>query len=183
MDSALECLTFAINALGFGVNPDVFLDITSARRLRIISPLNVLGSENVKALSGYGIVYPSVQQLWRSKETLLKVIFDQHAASKHRKTAFRGGTLRSDPPEGFYQELGIGDDPSARAGYCPMETILLHPQPKQPFCLGSEPDLAEWPLLEDVAPEFCDLVSESGIRLLHDAKSNIKLKETEFRKR
>ena len=63
-----------------------------------------------------------------------------------------------------------------------MESILLHPQPKGPFCLESEPGPDTWPLLEDVAPKFCELVTESGKRLLDDVGHKIKLNETEFRK-
>ena len=43
MDSAIECMVFALNALGYITNSTQFLDVSDEKKLRKISPNNILG--------------------------------------------------------------------------------------------------------------------------------------------
>ena len=43
MDSAVECMTFALNALGNSVAPGAFRDVTDDKALRRILPVDILG--------------------------------------------------------------------------------------------------------------------------------------------
>ena len=43
MDSAIECMVFALNALGYNANSTQFLDVTNEKKLKQISPYNILG--------------------------------------------------------------------------------------------------------------------------------------------
>jgi hypothetical protein len=46
MGSAIECLTFALNALGFAALPGRFRDVTDDRQLRSVTPWDILGKHN-----------------------------------------------------------------------------------------------------------------------------------------
>jgi hypothetical protein len=52
MDSAMECLVFALNGLGNAVNPSEFLKVADAGNLRRVAVWNVIGNKKRKALTG-----------------------------------------------------------------------------------------------------------------------------------
>ncbi len=118
MDSTIECMTFALNALGNCVAAADFRDVTDERALRRISPLDILGDKGrkppVPPLPGYGKYFPSLQAHWQNCRTFIQLIADQHDVSKHRETIFQGGQLRDDAPSGFYESLGVASDDQRR---------------------------------------------------------------------
>jgi len=184
MDSAIECLTFAVNALGYASMPNLFRDITSERALRQISPKDVLGNLLIspphEPLSGYKTLFPVFQACWYSKRELLLIIIEQHDVSKHRETIFVGGMARLDPPIGFYESLGIKDDAVAESLFQPMAEIILQKDPKS-VRIGRIPQTtSDSILLEDIANEFCEFIKLSGEKLLLDATNNIKLTRNKF---
>lgn len=186
MDSSIECITFALNALGFCAAPELFRDVTDAKALRRVSPYDLIGRDGGNATSqplfGYAGVFPSLQEHWMNNSGMLSTIFEQHDVSKHRETIFSGGMMRNDPPPGFYESLEISDDPSVRALFWPMKEIILRSEPKTPHAKRVPRAREEQVLLEDVVPRFRDFVVETGIQALADAKSNVELKVKQFEK-
>ena len=61
MDSAIECLVFALNALGNPFESEKFYQVNKAKELARIKPNNVLCSKE-KPFDGYGRVFPSFQK-------------------------------------------------------------------------------------------------------------------------
>lgn len=185
MDSFVECITYAFNALGFGVlNNDSFRDVTKSKELRRVSPYDILGrieANNPKPpLGGYESIFPSVQKYWKSKYSLISTIFEQHDVSKHRETIFTGGMASGDPPSGFYESLGVSENASQKALFWPMKEIILESNPKTPR-IEREPQPREGQvLLEEIVPEFQNFIVETGAHALNDAKANIKLKVSQF---
>jgi len=184
MDSAVECLTFAVNALGYASEPNLFRDITSERALRHISPKDVLGNPFIsppqEPLSGYKTLFPTFQSYWQSKRELLSIIIEQHDVSKHRETIFVGGMARLDPPPGFYESLGIKDNATAESHFWPMAEIILQKDPKS-VRMGRTPQTtSDSILLEDVANDFYDFLRGSSQKLIQDAKTYIKLNYDKF---
>ncbi len=180
MDSSIECFTYALNAIGFAASPDGFRDVTNASQLRQIKPQDVLGNMSIRPaipMAGYSTIYPSCKSLWQSKADLINRIQENHDVSKHRSMTNRGGMHRLDPPPGFYEGLGIPDDPSLRSRYWPMAEILITENPKSPWAtqIASPARVAD--TLEAMAAEFTDLVNETGIAALRDARNNIRLSE------
>jgi len=137
IDSAIECFTFALNALGSAAGRAGFRDVTDARALRDVMPRDILGDSRGKRprppLSGYSKFFPTVQACWQKHRVLIDRIVEQHDVSKHRQTIFCGGRVRSDPPPGFYENLGCSpDDPTAQAVFSPMEEIILMDDARSP---------------------------------------------------
>lgn len=187
MDSAVECLTYAFNALGYCASGNTsFRDVTKPNMLRQISPYDIIGRARAKTpsppLSEYKEFFPSVKQFWTSKIDMLATIFEQHDVSKHRHTIFTGGKARTDPPPGFYESMEIDDSPSQRARFWPMKEIILEDDPKSPRQDRMPQPKEDRKLLEQLVPEFRDFVVETGIRALQDARANIELKVCQFRK-
>lgn len=184
MDSAIECLTYAINALGYAVAPSSFRDITSDKTLRQISPKDILGELTSlpphPLISGYSVLFPELQSHWQTHRKLLAIIIDQHDVSKHRETIFTGGMSRLDPPEGFYEALGIGDDPAEQSIYWPMAEIILRQNPKATRASRKSQNAENSILLESVAGDFCQFINRSGELLFQDAKAHIKLAHNAF---
>ena len=91
VDSAVECLVFALNTLGCAVKKNGFRDIGDASSLRQIAPQDLLGNplKGLKPLSGYIDLYPKTVALWASQRSLLDVTFEQHDVSKHRHGIYR----------------------------------------------------------------------------------------------
>jgi hypothetical protein len=151
MDSAIECLTFALNALGWAVAPSGFRDVTDSKSLRSVSPSDVTGGlaggRGVQPLPGFASIFPRTQALWQSQALLLSRIRDLHDVSKHRQTIFVGGMARLDPPEGFFEALGVADDVS-RARLWPMAEIILKSDPKVPAVQRTPSATAQHELLE-----------------------------------
>ena len=132
MDSALECFTYALNALGYGFAPDQFVDITSERALRAIAPSNIIGSDSRAPVKGYELLFPELQRHWKDSRELIAQITDLHDVSKHRSTIYVGGQMRSDAPSGFFEYMQVPDDPARRWDFAPMAEIILMPEPKLP---------------------------------------------------
>ena len=107
MDSALECLTYALNAIGWVVRPVDFRDVTDGKELTRITPRDILGDATKTPprppLAGYQVVFPTLQGVWQNAAQLISRVRELHDVSKHRRTIFVGGKCRSDPPFGFYE--------------------------------------------------------------------------------
>src|SRR5688572_12099276 len=134
MDSAIECFTYACNALGYAKRPDLFRNVQIDRSLKQISPRDILGEDPTKLskppMLGYKTVFPNLQTYWQSKKNIIEIIIEQHDVSKHRETIFEGGRTRSDPPPGFYESLGIEGNEEMKWMYEPMAEIILRNNPK-----------------------------------------------------
>jgi hypothetical protein len=177
MDSAIECFTFALNALGYGVSPSDFKNITDVKSLRGICPQNILGNNRARPpippLLGYNNYFHLLQKHWQNNENLLCTIRDQHDVSKHRKTIFLGGQVRNDPPPEYYELLGIQNDPIKKQFLShPMAEILLDPDPKESTINRQIPNNFK---LEPIAEEFCEFINVSGQKAYEDATTYIKL--------
>jgi hypothetical protein len=185
MDSCVECLVFALNALGYCANPEEFHDVTDAAKLRKIRPQNILGNSTCTPcqppLIGFTNYFPSVIKYWQDHTELLHVIFEQHDVSKHRKTIYVGGKVRSDMPPGYFEELGLKKEDVRRSILRPMAEISLLREPKLPVSIRSNPAREDMHVLEEIAPRFQVFVNATGEHALADAKANIPLKEKEFR--
>ena|SRR5438093_3140920 len=185
LDSAIECLAFALNALGYAAIPSSFRDVSDERALRQISPKDLLGdplaNPSHPPLAGYATIFPNVQSLWQSELLLLNRIVEQHDVSKHRQTIFVGGMARLDPPIGFYESLGIPDDAAIRAQFWPMAEIILQNDPKLPWATRTPQPAADHVHLETVATEFVDFIRGTGNAALTDAQATIAIPEQSFR--
>lgn len=188
MDSFIECVTYALNALGFCASSETkFRNVTCEKGLRRVSPFDILGRPNSNPpqphLSEYDNYFPEVRKYWESKKDFLNMIFEQHDVSKHRETIFVGGKSRTNPPLGFFESIGI--DPNNRLQnslFWPMEEIIIKSDPKAPKKGRTPQPVEERVILESLVPEFQDFVEKTGWLALSDAKANIKLKVTEFQK-
>ena len=179
MDSAIECLTFALNALGYAASPDEFLSVTDEKQLRQIKPKNIYGTGS-QAVEGYKTYFPQLKAYWEASQNLMEAIADQHDVSKHRSTIDRGGKHRLDPPPGFFEKLGIENDPGEKLLHSPMEEIILPTQPKKPLSQQRLAESRDFAKLEELVERFCLFVNMSGEKALLDAKTNIKLNRTDL---
>ena len=184
MDSAIECLAFALNALGFAVAPKCFREVRDEGQLKQIAPSDVLGQPTWNPprdpLDGYTSIFPTLQAHWQANRNLLETIVEQHDVSKHREHIYVGGMARLDAPVGFYEALGIADDKAKQHEYWPMAEIILGEAPKRPRGSRKPQVAGESVLLETVATDFCDFINQSGRKALEDAVSNIHLPYTDF---
>ncbi|MCH7592025.1 MAG: hypothetical protein IH989_04495 [Planctomycetes bacterium] len=185
MDSALECLTFALNALGWVVLPTGFRDVTDTKELKRIGPFDILGAPSktrpLAPLQGYSQIFPTIQGVWQSESQLIARVRELHDVSKHRQTIFVGGMARMDPPDGFYEALGLRKDAASRASFWPMAEIILCNDPKLPAASRTRHAVPDQELLEDLVPSFAALIRTSGATALEDAQANIPLKDTRLR--
>ena len=175
IDSAMECLVFGLNALGFAIKPTEFLDVTDRRNLRKVNPGNIAGPNS---LSGYGHIFVGLKKHWVANEQLIDFLVEQHDVSKHRSVAFKGGKMRDDPPPGYFDSLGIPDDPIDRALCRPMAEIILLPDPKMPAVERKPTHPSDHVLLEELVPKFQNFFNEALRLAKEDAMSNIRLKST-----
>ncbi|HUX02950.1 MAG: hypothetical protein WBD63_03540 [Phycisphaerae bacterium] len=186
MDSALECLTFALNSLGWVVMPAGFRDVTDAKALKRISPLDILGDATknppIAPLPGYQRVFPTIRGAWQNEAQLIAQVRDLHDVSKHRRTIFVGGQARSDPPDGFFETLGIPKDARIPAPLLPMAEIILQDDPKLPAVRRRAKAVRQGELLEDIVPSFAALIKTTGTAALGDAQANVPLKEKRLRR-
>lgn len=176
-DSAVECLAFALNALGYAAFREEFLSISdeaSLRRIRpqlLLSDLPVLGRSHAQP-TGFSRVFSNTCALWRSRLSLLQQIFEQHDVSKHRHMIYVGGSGRTeDAPEGFWEGLNISE--SERSRFYPMREVILGNDLKKPLEQrhGQQPE--EFVYLENIAPDFFRFASDSGLTILADSVTNI----------
>jgi hypothetical protein len=186
MDSAMECMTFALNALGNPVAVTEFRDVTDERSLRRISPIDILGDPSRThpraPMAGYNNYFPTLQLHWQHHESLILQIVDQHDVSKHRETIFQGGRVRDDAPPGFFESMGVANDDKQKWQFQPMAEIILHPNPKSPRVTRVPTSVKEQIHLEPLAKSFCDFMNTSAQRALDDAKSTINLTHDEFQR-
>lgn len=158
MDSAIECITFALNALGYAADAGSFRSLTDEKTLRRIAPVDILGdpakNPPLQPLDGYAQVFPAVQSLWQANEAIIRQIQDLHDVSKHRGLVLEGGQLRNDPPAGFDQRKIRGLPPPAE--------LILRPDPKQLAEKRNKGPLQPHDYLETMAPKFVDLVNGTG---------------------
>lgn len=180
MDSALECFVFALNALGNSAAPNDFRDITSESALRQIAPSDITGTAKRPPLPGYRAFFPTLQAEWNTQATLLAIIVDQHDVSKHRETIFVGGQMRMYRPPGFFENLGIQNNPTAQAFFSPMGEIILKRDPKRPRARRGAQQQSSQVLLEDICNDFCAFINRSCELALADAKANITLVHSHF---
>ena len=184
MDSAVECLTFAFNALGFAALPKAFRDVTKRDELRKISPWDIPGILSAQPskpqLDGYSKLYPTLQSHFAKNSAFLRSIFDLHDISKHRETLYEGGQLRSDSPPGFYEALGLEENATDRILFSPHETILLKHEPKTPRGKRSSIPRQEHSTLESVVPQFLEFLQKSCELALNDVQTNIALNRSKF---
>jgi len=184
MDSAIECLTFAMNSLGYAALPCEFRDISNERELKKISPKDILGDPSAaksrSVVPGYALLFPTLQSFWQSNRKLLSIVVEQHDVSKHRETIYDGGMARLDTPPGFYEQLGVGDDPAVRSMFWPMAEIILRKDPKSVRAGRTPQEVADFVLLETVASDYCQFVNNSGKCVLQDVFEHIKLAHSEF---
>lgn len=185
MDSALECLTFALNAFGWIVMPAGFRDVTDAKALKRISPLDILGDATktppITPLAGFQAIFPTIQGTWNNEAQLIAQIRELHDVSKHRRTIFVGGRARLDPPDGFFEALGLPEEASRRAPLWPMAEIILKDDPKLPAIHRTPRAVRQGELLEDLVPSFATLIKTTGVATLADAQAKVPLKEKQFR--
>jgi len=178
MDSAIECMVFALNALGYIADSSQFKDVTSEKDLKKISPYNILGlppNYSNGFVSGYDSYYSSLKSYWHQNRDLILTIFEQHDVSKHRQAIFTGGKMRDDPPLGFFEKLKLESDQVRKSFVSPWEEIILTPQPKTPWRQRQPKGYMDIDKLENIAERFCTFINMCGVKALEDAKSNIQL--------
>lgn len=183
MDSAIECMVFALNALGYIADSSNFLNAANERDLSKVAPYNILGRPPTYAtgfVRGYDDYFPLLKSCWRDNLDLIRTISEQHDVSKHRSTIYQGGRARNDPPPGFFEKLGIGDDKVKQSLFTPMEEIILSPEPKTPWRQRKHRDYESTHKLEELAERFCTFINLSGTKALEDAKGKITLSYYEF---
>ena len=180
MDSAMECFVFALNALGNAVNPGDFMDVTNAKALRQVNPLNITGGDAIPPVPGYLQYFPALQRHWQSHQSLLKAITEQHDVSKHRQTIYSGGKVRGDPPQGFFESLGVPEDAPGRILLHPQEEILLLPDAKTPPAERKVSKHGDALKFEALTNSYCEFINTSCVLALEDARSQISLPHLQF---
>lgn len=178
LDSAMECLVYGLNAIGFAAAPADFMNVTDGKALRKINPGNIVGRT---AIAGYDSVFPNLKVHWIKHVELIGEIAAQHDVSKHRSLIFSGGKMRDDPPPGFFETLKIENDPGQRAIFSPMAEIILRPDPKAPPVERVPTPRNDQIIVEQLVPAFRDFFNESLNLANADARDNISLKHNELR--
>lgn len=184
MDSCIECLVFALNAVGYGTIGMGFRNVSDERELARIAPKDVVGNANanplVNPLSGFTAVFPSLVQYWQSKMTLLTIVIDQHDVSKHRRTIYLGGQGGFEDSDGA---LTVSDPVSPDRFMVllhRMKEIHLEPNPKIPRSKKPPFTHADMLHLEQLVPTFVKIINKTGQLALADARQNIHPNHTEF---
>ncbi|WP_152670272.1 hypothetical protein [Lysobacter capsici] len=177
LDSALECLLYAMNAFGYGAHPAEFVDITTDKGLRSIAPWMILGSSSRAPHPAFEKYYPGVIAIWRHHRDIIEEIQRQHDVSKHRSSTYRGGRSRNDPPVGFYAALGLSDDDPNRFDFAPMAEIILDPDPKRPASAPrANVKYEDLQTLEGLCHDFCTLIEQTCLAWLSDVRHMVTLK-------
>lgn len=183
MDSAIECMVFALNALGYIADSKLFIDITDEKKLRKVSPYNILGMPpkySTEFVEGYDYYFPSLKEYWHENRDLIYAISEQHDVSKHRQTIYIGGRIRNDPPPGFFERIRIKNNVAKQALYSPMAEIRLMPQPKTPWEQQRSKNNRDYDKLESITEKFRIFINTCGAKALEDATTTIKLNYSEF---
>ena len=116
---------------------------------------------------------------WKADAPLLELIFANHDVTKHRQQAGVTGMGRVDPPTGFYDSLGIPDDPISHGMYGPshpMQEVRIPKHPKLPISQAPK-ERAAWTSLEELEKTFYALITKSFQLALEDARRTIILKD------
>lgn len=180
VDSAFECLIFALNALGYAASRgNEFRNIGDASALRCIGPNDLLGDsrKGSKPLTGYNQFYPKTVALCQVARPLLDRIFEQHNASKHRHMIYLGGDMRTDAPPGFWKSLNISE--GNRNEFLPVHDIILDDAILLPLNNRKLQSLNEFLYFEDVADDFFSLITKTGAAIIGDARIKLKNLTTE----
>ncbi len=170
MDSAIECLIFALNSFGQVVDSKNFYLINLDNELRNISPKNIIQEFNYlnkknNIYIGYNKLFNELQKYWLSKKELHDIIIDNHDVSKHRHSIY-GSSLRDiAAPDGFYEILGVKGNIDEEYKYWPVKEVYLHIKPKQALIFEGEADSTT---LEKIVPEFFEFIEISSTKLLND---------------
>jgi hypothetical protein len=181
MDSAVECTVFALNALGQAHQPAGFRTVTDDAALRLISPRDVTGTAQKPPLPGWRALFPQFQRFCAEHSALITIIADNHDVTKHRESGFHGGKVRSDPPPGFYECLGVPEGHLLRSVIAPMQEVLLPLRPKLPMEARSS-DLADWTRLERVIEDFRRFINEAVCLADSDAQATLRLPVSALRR-
>lgn len=185
MDSAIECFVFMVNALGNAAEASAFRDIKSENDLRHIVPADIIGSRTSKPLPGYRKFFPDTQDYWLSKAELLRLIFENHDVTKHRQQVSLNATSRLDPPRGFFESLGLPQDPLIRALRGPAPPLAEVRLPRNPKLPNDEKPKSSdaWTTLEAIEKELHEFLSKSFCLTVGDAKRTIRLNGPIIRQR
>ena len=127
-------------------------------------------------------IYPTLQRYWAEKRLLLNQLFEFHDVSKHRETIYSGGQLRSDPPPGFFESLGVADGDSGKVLYCPHMEIILRYDPKAPRSERISAPREDHVMLEKLTVDCMEFLQRTGEFALNDSRANIELSFSEFQK-
>lgn len=194
MDSSLECLAYAFNALGRGTIRNGFHNITDRRTLRNISPKDLTGNPDSNPaklpLSGFSVMLPSVVALWQSMEALLRFLIDTHDVSKHRQAVFSGAKITVDNRDQYdvlinskeYQALSKEEQVIVRINWpSRFEDLTLHPDPKEPYADMAPLAYEDLIHLDAVVSDWTNLINETGKLAVSDVRKSISLPVSEFR--
>lgn len=106
MDSALECLVFALNAIGYLKSSGDFCDIKTVNGLKQVKPQNVdsrNSNDRTNPRPGYARFFPRIVAHWSANYALIASIMEYHDVSKHRScivsTSSPGCHSLSDQPK------------------------------------------------------------------------------------
>lgn len=174
MDSALECLTFALNSFGQAVNSQ-FLSISDKDKLKKVSPKNItqeliypFKKENKSDIFiSYKNLFPNLQEYWISKIEMQNIIIANHDVSKHRHSIYSSGLRNTSAPHNFYEQLGIKGVVQEEHWYWPMKEVILQKDPKETL---DKQDPENTILLEELTAIFFEFINESGEKILQDMK-------------
>lgn len=95
MDSALECLVFALNSIGYLKSPSDFCDIKTVEGLKQVKPDNIVSrmpQDKKNPRSGYAKFFPRVVACWNANRSLIDRIMEYHDVSKHRSCIISSST-------------------------------------------------------------------------------------------
>jgi hypothetical protein len=189
MNSAVECLTFALNAVGYAAEPTSFRNVANSMELRLVSPRDIIGIREINPplplRDGYSRIFPTLQEYWMANRELLFTIFDLHYVSKHCSTILNNGRAIHDPLHGFYEKKEAGDIPHLKVIFLSMEKIKHHQNPEDQVIDGTlqtESD-RDRIYLESIARKFSEFINVSGMKALNDVKMNIKIPHKKFASR
>jgi len=124
--------------------------------------------------------FSTLQSYWQGKAPLLSLIFDNHDVTKHRHQTPLHGVSRQDPPAGFYEDLGLPNDPLIRiikGPIPPVKETWISKVPKLPA--DQRPTSRDHLVsVESVELEFHEFIANSFKLALQDAQHNIVLQDT-----
>ena len=182
MDSTVECMTFALNALGNAVAPDQFRNVTKANDLKKITPVDIIGTDALAGrsgrapLSGYAMYFPELQAYMLANRVTIQQVMNQHDISKHRQRIFIGGSSRSDPPPDFFEQLGLAEGDHRRFLYSPMQRIVLDKDPKSRTSKSDPLRIEDQIEFEGLAKDLAECLVQAAPLALSDARRTISLK-------